>query len=56
MPFDEGDTVTVFSRDDGDSFELNVAQEAELLESIAEADRGETVPASELLKSLRPQT
>ncbi|MRW89439.1 hypothetical protein GJ699_05535 [Duganella sp. FT80W] len=56
MPFDEGATVTVFSREDSDSFELSVEQEAELLASAAEADHGETIPASELLKSLRPQT
>ena len=36
-----------------ETFELDAAAEAELLESIAEADRGETVPAEEVLRALR---
>jgi hypothetical protein len=55
MPFDEGATVMVFSRDEGDSFELTPEEEAELQLSIDEADHGATVSASDLLKSLRAQ-
>lgn len=36
-------------------FELDSAAEAELLESLAEADRGELIPAEEVLKKLRTQ-
>ncbi len=54
MPFDEGETVTVFAQDEGE-FELTSDQEAELSLALEEADRGETIPASELLKSLRTQ-
>jgi hypothetical protein len=54
MPFDEGATVTVFARDEGE-FELTLDQEAELSLALEEADRGETIPASEFLKSLRTQ-
>ena len=55
MPFDEGSTVTVFSLNESESFELTPGQEADLLLSWEEADRGDTVSASDLLKSLRPQ-
>lgn len=54
MSFDEGMPVTSFTRDEG-GFELTMDQEAELLLSIDQADRGETIPASELFKSLRTQ-
>ena len=54
MPFDEGATVIVLSRDESE-FELTPPQEAEMLRSLAEADRGEMVSASALLKSLRSQ-
>jgi hypothetical protein len=56
MPFDEGATVTVFSRDDSDSFELTPEQETEMLLSLEEADRGDVMSATDLLKSLRPQS
>jgi hypothetical protein len=35
------------------SFELDAEAEADLLESIAEADRGELIPAEEVLPKLR---
>ena len=35
------------------TFELDAEAEAELLESIAEADRGELIPAEEVLRKLR---
>jgi hypothetical protein len=52
-PLPEGAVVTVLAREADESFELDAAAEAELLESIAEADRGETVPAEEVLRALR---
>ena len=51
VPFAEGTSVTVLARDD-EVFELTPEQEAELLLSIAEADRGETVSAEEVLAKL----
>lgn len=56
MPFDEGATVTVFSREDGEAFDLTTEQEAELLLSMEEADHGDMMPATDLLKSLRQRT
>lgn len=49
----DGAVVTVLAREADETFELDDAAEAELLESIAEADRGETVPAEEVLRALR---
>lgn len=54
--FDEGATVTVLGRDDDETFELTPEQEAELVLSIGEAERGETIPADEFLKNLRRHT
>jgi hypothetical protein len=48
----EGATVTVVA-DDEDGFDVSPAQEAELIEAMNEADRGELVPAAELLARLR---
>jgi predicted transcriptional regulator len=44
--------VTVLARDSEDGFFLTAEEEAELLLSIAEADRGETVSAEEVLERL----
>lgn len=52
-PLPEGLLVTVLAREADESFELDAEQEAELLESIAEADRGELIPADEVLRKLR---
>ena len=49
---EEGASVTVLARDDENGFTLSSDEEAELLLSIAEADRGETVSAEELLAKL----
>jgi hypothetical protein len=49
----DGLLVTVLAREADESFELDADQEAELLESIAEADRGELIPAEEVLRMLR---
>jgi redox-sensitive bicupin YhaK (pirin superfamily) len=51
----EGAVVTVLTRDDEGTFELTPEEEAELLLSIAEANRGETVSAEEVLESIRPR-
>jgi len=51
-PFEEGTVVTVLSREGEETFELTPEQEAELLLSIAEADRGDTVSDAEVLRGL----
>lgn len=51
-PLEEGTSVTVLARDDEGGFTLTPEEEAELLLSIAEADRGETVSAEEVLEKL----
>jgi len=52
-PLPEGAMVTVLTREADESFVLDADAEAELLESIAEADRGEVVPAADVLNALR---
>ena len=52
-PFEEGTPVAVIAADDSESFELTPEQEAELLEAIAEADRGELIDAAVVLRNLR---
>ncbi len=52
VSLEEGTPVMVLARDDDGSFELTPEQETELLLSIAEADRGETVSAEEVLAKL----
>jgi hypothetical protein len=49
----EGTKVTVVLREDEESFDLTPEEEAELLASIAEIERGEYLTAEELLKRLR---
>lgn len=49
-PLPEGSVVTVLARDPDESFELDPAAEAELLLSLAEADRGELIPADEVIR------
>lgn len=49
---EEGTPVTVLARDDDASIALTSEQERELLLSIAEADRGETVSAEKVLAKL----
>lgn len=48
----EGETVTVLLREDEESFELTAEEEAELLESIAEIERGDFVSGEQLLERL----
>lgn len=52
-PLPEGTSVTVLAPEGDESFLLDAAAEAELLESIAEGDRGDTVPAEDVLRALR---
>jgi hypothetical protein len=49
---EEGASVTVLARDSENGFTLSSEEEAELLLSIAEADRGETISAEEVLAKL----
>ena len=48
----DGETVVVLTRDSEDTVQLSATEEAELLEAIAEADRGETISAEELFARL----
>ena len=52
-PFEEGTSVAVIGLDESGHFDLTAAQEAELLEAIAEADRGELVDAAIVLRNLQ---
>ena len=52
VSLEEGTSVTVLANDDEAGFELTPEQEAELMLSIAEADRRETVSAEEVLAKL----
>ena len=48
----EGTPVTVLVDDGAEGFTLSFEEEAEILESIAEAVRGETISAEQVLKTL----
>lgn len=52
-PLPEGAVVTILAREADETFEVPPELEAELQESIAEADRGETISAEQLLDRLR---
>jgi hypothetical protein len=52
-PLPDGSLVTVLARDIDESFELDATAEAELLLSLAEADRGELIPADVVLQRFR---
>lgn len=50
----EGADVTILlGLDDEETFEADAELEAVLLESIAQGQRGETIPAEDLLRELR---
>lgn len=49
---EEGESVMVLARDAGHGVTLSPEDEAELLLSIAEANRGETISAEELFAKL----
>jgi hypothetical protein len=50
--FEEGTSVTLLAREEKAGVTLTPEEEAELLLAIAEADRGETVSAEEVLAKL----
>lgn len=52
-PFPEGTVVMILARETERTFVVPPALEAELLESIAQVDRGETMSANGLLRRLR---
>jgi len=52
-PLPEGAVVTILAREADEAFEVPPELEAELLESIAQADRGETISVDKLLERLR---
>jgi hypothetical protein len=52
-PLPEGAVVTVLVRDAEETFEVPPELEAELQESIAQLERGETMSAGQLLARLR---
>ena len=49
----DGTTVTLLVHEGDETFELDASQESELLAAIAEADRGELLSATEVLKQIR---
>lgn len=54
QPLDEGAVVTILAPEDDETFELSAEDEAALVASIAEADRGDALPAATVLDRLRP--
>jgi hypothetical protein len=55
-PLPDGAKVTVIARDDAETFDLSPEDEAEILSAIAEAERGETMDAAQLLETLPRRT
>ena len=51
-PFAEGSKVAVCAFDSGEVYQLSPEEEAELLEAMAEIDRGEGRPVEEFLREL----
>jgi hypothetical protein len=49
----EGAVVTILAREADETFEVPPELEAELLDSIAQADRGQTISAEKLREHLR---
>jgi hypothetical protein len=54
-PLPDGAVVTILAREGDETFELDASSEAELLESLAQADRGDTVSSENVLQALRNQ-
>lgn len=52
LELSEGETVMVLTREPEEEVHLSPEEEAELLEAIAEAERGETISAEELFARL----
>jgi hypothetical protein len=51
-PFSEGEKVTILGHDGNETFRVSADEKRQLLESIAQADRGEFVDGEELLSEL----
>ena len=49
----DGATVTIVAKDEEETFRVDDELKAVLLESIAQGDRGETIPAEEVFRELR---
>ena len=49
----EGAEVTLLALDGEETFEVDEELKAVLLQSIAQGERGETIPAEELLREMR---
>ena len=49
----EGTSVTVLARDGDETFEADPETERMLLDAIAQCERGDTIPLSQLLAELR---
>ena len=49
----EGTLVTVIAREGDETFEADPVTEKMLLDAIAQCERGETIPLSQLLSELR---
>ena len=49
----DGTTVTLLVREGDETFELDASQETELLEAIAQADRGELIDATDVIEQIR---
>jgi hypothetical protein len=52
QPFAEGETVTVLGGDGRERFQVTPEEKHLLMESIAQADRGELIDADDLLAEL----
>jgi len=52
-PLPEGMVVTVLARQEEEAFDVPPELERELIESLAQAERGEAVPADVALRCLR---
>lgn len=53
LTLSEGEVVTVLTQEAETAIYLSPEEEADLLEAIAEADRGETISPEELFSRLR---
>ena len=49
----EGAEVTLLALDGEETFEVDAELEAVLLASVAQGERGETIPAADLLREMR---
>ena len=52
-PLPDGTVVTIIAREAAETFDVPPELEADLVESISQAERGETIPADEVIARLR---